>query len=433
MFQSRLFSKTRREDPKDEISKNAKLLIRAGFINKELAGVYSLLPLGLRVLNNIKKIIREEINSLGAVELELTAIQNPVLYEKTSRWNDENVDVWFKTKLKSGGELGLGFTHEEAIAELMTNHLSSYKDLPVAVYQIQNKFRNEVRAKSGILRGREFLMKDLYSFHETEEDLDNFYDRVKGAYERIYEHLGLGESTFVAFASGGSFSKYSHEFQTLCEAGEDLIYLSKEKKLAVNKEVFNDETLSELGLTASDLQEKKSIEVGNIFKLGTKFSEALGLVFTDKNGETKPVIMGCYGIGLSRLLGAIAEIKSDEKGLIWPRSVSPFDIHLIILGKETVVSSVVEEGDSQTLNPVVATALEFYRELGKAHLEVLCDDRELSAGEKLADADLLGLPYRLVVSDRAIKEGKFELTDRATGETVFLTEVELLSRFRYSK
>jgi len=338
MFQSQLFSKTRREDPKDEVSRNAKLLIRAGFIHKEMAGVYSYLPLGLRVLNKINGIIRKEMDALGAVELELTALQNPLLYEKTDRWSGGKVDIWFKTELQTGGELGLGFTHEEAITELLKNHVSSYKDLPRAIYQIQTKFRNETRAKSGILRGREFLMKDLYSFHVSEEDLDNFYDKVEGAYERIFERIGLGDSTYITFASGGVFSKYSHEFQTLSEAGEDLIYLSEGKRLAVNKEVLNDETLSELGLSRDELIEKKSIEVGNIFKLGTRFSQPLGLYFKDEKGESRPVVMGCYGLGPARIMGVIAEIKSDNKGLVWPRAVAPFDIHLVILGKEVELS-----------------------------------------------------------------------------------------------
>ncbi|HQJ83863.1 MAG TPA: His/Gly/Thr/Pro-type tRNA ligase C-terminal domain-containing protein [Candidatus Paceibacterota bacterium] len=425
MFQSQLFSKTRREDPKGEVSQNAKLLIRAGFIHKEMAGVYSYLPLGLRVLNKINDIIRKEMDALGAVELELTALQNPLLYEKTDRWSGDKVDIWFKTELQTGGELGLGFTHEEAITELLKNHVSSYKDLPRAIYQIQTKFRNETRAKSGILRGREFLMKDLYSFHVSEEDLDNFYDKVKGAYERIFERIGLGDSTYITFASGGVFSKYSHEFQTLSEAGEDLIYLSEGKKLAVNKEVLNDETLSELGLSRDELSEKKSIEVGNIFKLGTRFSQSLGLYFKDEKGESRPVVMGCYGLGPARIMGVIAEIKSDNKGLVWPRAVAPFDIHLVVLGKEVGLS-----GDREALTETAKTALEIYEELTASGKEVLCDDRDLSAGEKLADADLLGIPFRLVISDSAIKKGKFELVDRATGEIEYLSEAELLNKVR---
>jgi prolyl-tRNA synthetase len=425
MFQSQLFSKTRREDPKGEVSQNAKLLIRAGFIHKEMAGVYSYLPLGLRVLNKINDIIRKEMDALGAVELELTALQNPLLYEKTDRWSGDKVDIWFKTELQTGGELGLGFTHEEAITELLKNHVSSYKDLPRAIYQIQTKFRNETRAKSGILRGREFLMKDLYSFHVSEEDLDNFYDKVKGAYERIFERIGLGDSTYITFASGGVFSKYSHEFQTLSEAGEDLIYLSEGKKLAVNKEVLNDETLSELGLSREELSEKKSIEVGNIFKLGTRFSQPLGLYFKDEKGGSRPVVMGCYGLGPARIMGVIAEIKSDNKGLVWPRAVAPFDIHLVVLGKEVGLS-----GDREALTETAKTALEIYEGLTASGKEVLCDDRDLSAGEKLADADLLGIPFRLVISDSAIKKGKFELVDRATGEIEYLSEAELLNKVR---
>ena len=425
MFQSQLFSKTRREDPKGEVSQNAKLLIRAGFIHKEMAGVYSYLPLGLRVLNKINDIIRKEMDALGAVELELTALQNPLLYEKTDRWSGDKMDIWFKTELQTGGELGLGFTHEEAITELLKNHVSSYKDLPRAIYQIQTKFRNETRAKSGILRGREFLMKDLYSFHVSEEDLDNFYDKVKGAYERIFERIGLGDSTYITFASGGVFSKYSHEFQTLSEAGEDLIYLSEGKKLAVNKEVLNDETLSELGLSREELSEKKSIEVGNIFKLGTRFSQPLGLYFKDEKGGSRPVVMGCYGLGPARIMGVIAEIKSDNKGLVWPRAVAPFDIHLVGLGKEVGLS-----GDREALTETAKTALEIYEGLTASGKEVLCDDRDLSAGEKLADADLLGIPFRLVISDSAIKKGKFELVDRATGEIEYLSEAELLNKVR---
>lgn len=425
MFQSQLFSKTRREDPKGEVSQNAKLLIRAGFIHKEMAGVYSYLPLGLRVLNKINDIIRKEMDALGAVELELTALQNPLLYEKTDRWSGDKMDIWFKTELQTGGELGLGFTHEEAITELLKNHVSSYKDLPRAIYQIQTKFRNETRAKSGILRGREFLMKDLYSFHVSEEDLDNFYDKVKGAYERIFERIGLGDSTYITFASGGVFSKYSHEFQTLSEAGEDLIYLSEGKKLAVNKEVLNDETLSELGLSREELSEKKSIEVGNIFKLGTRFSQPLGLYFKDEKGGSRPVVMGCYGLGPARIMGVIAEIKSDNKGLVWPRAVAPFDIHLVVLGKEVGLS-----GDREALTETAKTALEIYEGLTASGKEVLCDDRDLSAGEKLADADLLGIPFRLVISDSAIKKGKFELVDRATGEIEYLSEAELLNKVR---
>ncbi len=413
MRQSQLFTKTRKEDPKDEVAKNAKLLIRGGFINKELAGVYSYLPLGLRVLNKINNIIREEMNGLGAVELGLTALQNPELYDKTNRWADEAVDIWFKTNLKSGSQLGLGFTHEEAITELMKDHISSYKDLPVYAYQIQIKFRNEERAKSGLMRGREFLMKDLYSFNDSEESLNDFYDQVKGAYERIYERVGLGDLTYITFASGGSFSKFSHEFQTLSEAGEDTIYVCEEKKFAINKEVLDEETLKEMGIARENLVEKKAIEVGNIFKLGTRFSEPLGLTFTDENGNKRPVVMGSYGIGPGRLMGAVVETLSDDKGIIWPKSIAPFIAHLVWLPG-------VGEASAELADKL-------YDSLLADGIEVFYDDRAMSAGEKFANADLLGLPYRVIVSDKTLKEGKFELTERATGETRWVDEEELFA------
>lgn len=401
MRQSQLFTKTRREDPKDEVATNAKLLIRAGFINKELAGVYSYLPLGLRVLNKINKIIREEVNALGAVELELTALQNPELYEKTGRWSDEVVDNWFKTELRSGGQLGLGFTHEEMITELMKNHINSYKDLPIYTYQIQTKFRNEPRAKSGVMRGREFPMKDLYSFSDSEGSLDDFYDQVKGAYERIFDRVGLGELTYITFASGGTFSRFSHEFQTLTPAGEDTIFVSREKKFAINKEVLEADTLRELGIELEELKEERAVEVGNIFKLGTKFSEPLGLLFTDENGEKRPVVMGSYGIGPARVMGTVAEALADDKGLVWPKSIAPFLVHLVWIPGTGEIGA--EAADR------------LYDELLKAGIEVFYDDRVTSAGEKFADADLLGLPYRVVVSDKTLAGKKFELKERVSG------------------
>jgi prolyl-tRNA synthetase len=411
MRQSQLFTKTRKEDPKDEVAKNAKLLIRAGFINKELAGVYSCLPLGLRVLNKINNIIREEMNAIGGVELELTALQNPEVWKKTGRWDDEVLDVWFKTQLKAGGELGLGTTHEEMITNLMRDHISSYKDLPIYAYQFQTKFRNELRVKSGIMRGREFLMKDLYSFSASEESLNDFYDQAKGAYERIFERVGLGDITYITFASGGTFSKYSHEYQTLSEAGEDTIYVCEEKKFAINKEVLDEETLAEMGITRNDLVERKAIEVGNIFKLGTKFSEPLGLTFADEKGEKHPVVMGCYGIGPGRIMGTVVETFADDRGMVWPRSIAPFDVHLVWIPGEGEVGKDLAD--------------KLYGSLTAEGVEVFYDDRVASAGEKFAQADLLGLPYRVIVSDKTLKEGKFELTERATGESRFVSEEEL--------
>lgn len=408
MRQSELFTKTRRENPQDEVAKNAQLLVRAGFIHKELAGVYSYLPLGLKTLNKIIGIIREEMLALGGQEVFLTSLQEPEKWQKSGRWSDEVVDIWFKTKLGNETELGLANTHEEALASLMKEQISSYKDLPKYVFQFQTKFRNEKRAKSGLLRTREFIMKDLYSFSKTEEELANFYDHAAQAYEKIFKRVGLGEVTYKTFASGGSFSQFSHEFQTLCEAGEDLIYVDEGKGVAVNKEVLTDEVLSQLNLDKDNLKEKKAIEVGNIFKLGTKYSEALGLNYKNESGEVLPVVMGSYGIGPGRLLGTMAEVLSDDKGLVWPEAVSPFQVHLISLGQSEAVK---------------AEADKIYADLVKKGEEVLYDDRDLAAGEKFADADLIGLPKRIVVSEKTLASGKLEVKDRASGETIYIDHV----------
>ena len=415
MRQSQLFTKTRKEAPKDEVSKNAQLLIRAGYIHKEMAGVYAFLPLGLRVLNNIIAIIREEMNTIGGQELMLTALQNPELWKKTARWDDTAIDVWFKTELKAGGELGLGTTHEEPLTALLTEYISSYKDLPAYIYQFQTKFRNELRAKSGIMRVREFVMKDMYSFSKNEEEFREFYETCAKAYERVFARAGIGDRTYRTFASGGSFSKFSDEYQMLCDAGEDIIHVHKEKKIAVNKEVYTDDILSELGLAKAELTEEKAIEVGNIFPLGTRFSDAFGLAYTDENGNTIPVVMGCYGIGPGRLMGAIVEALSDDKGIVWPGSVAPFAVHLVALNTEN--DEVRDYADT------IYTAL---RERG---VEVLYDDRPLRAGEKFADSDLIGIPYRVVVSEKTKEQNAFEVVERKTGEVTYHSEEELYESF----
>lgn len=412
MRQSKLFTKTRREAPKDEVSKNAQLLIRAGYIHKEMAGVYDLLPLGLRTFDKVINIIREEMNKIGGVELSMTALQRKELWEQSDRWDDEKVDVWFKSALKAGGEIGFGWTHEEPFTELMREHVSSYKDLPVYAYQFQTKFRNETRAKSGLMRTREFTMKDMYSFSTDEAQHQKFYDTAADAYMRVFERVGLGDATYKAFASGGSFSKYSHEFQTLCDAGEDTVYVSKEKKIAINKEVYTDEVLADLGVSKDELTEEKAIEVGNIFSLGTRFSDTLGLSFKDETGESHPVIMGCYGIGPARVMATVAELLSDDKGLVWPESVAPFRVHLVEITSDN------EE--------VSKEAAELYRELTEAGIEVLWDDRDARAGEKFADSDLLGIPLRVVVSEKTLAAGKFECVERASGHTSHKSISELI-------
>lgn len=409
MLQSHLFTKTRKESPSDETSKNAKLLIRAGFINKEMAGVYSYLPLGLRVLKNIEKIIREEMNALGAQELFLPALHPKENWQKTGRWDSMN-DL-YKVSDSSGREAALGPTHEEIIVPLAKQFISSYKDLPFAVYQFQTKFRMEMRAKSGILRGREFLMKDLYSFHADEEDLDKYYEKVKEAYLKIFRRLGLGEKTYVTFAGGGTFSKYSHEFQTVTDAGEDTIYVNEDKEIAVNKEVMTEEVLQDLGISKKVLVAKKAIEVGNIFKLMAKFSEPFSLVYKDASGKEKQVVMGCYGIGLGRLMGAIVEALSDEKGIIWPREAAPFAVHIVPVG----------EPDGEPFKK----ARDLYRQLEERKVKALLDDRDLRAGEKFAEADLIGIPLRVVVSEKTLSEGKVEIKERRGGEAQLLTAAEL--------
>jgi prolyl-tRNA synthetase len=412
MLQSKLFTKTKKESPADEIAKNAELLIKGGFIHKEMAGVYSFLPLGLRVLNKITQIIREEMNMLGGQELSMPALQDKTLWERTDRWDDKKVDNWFKTKLKAGGEVGLGITHEEPLTSIMTEYVNSYKDLPFSVYQFQTKFRNEMRAKSGIMRGREFLMKDLYSFTKDEAEHNDFYEKSKLAYKKIYGRLGIGHLTYTTFASGGIFSKFSHEFQTISGAGEDTIYVDESRGIAVNKEVYTDEVIASLGLDKEKLVEQRAIEVGNIFTLGTRFSEPLNLYYTDEKSEKKPVFMGSYGIGVSRLMGTIVEVLSDDKGIIWPESVAPFKVHLLLLGEK-------EEAKDE--------AQKLYESLEKKNIEVLFDDRVgVSAGEKFADADLLGIPFRVVVSERSLKDGGFELKKRNEEKGKVISSEELI-------
>ncbi|KKQ77803.1 MAG: prolyl-tRNA synthetase, partial [Parcubacteria group bacterium GW2011_GWA1_38_7] len=404
------FTKTRREAPSDETSKNAQLLIRAGFINKEMAGVYSLLPLGFKVVNNIKKIVSEEMERIGSEEIIMSTLQNKETWKKTDRWSDEKVDVWFKSELKNGNDVGFGWSHEEPITEMMKSFIASYNDLPRYVHQFQNKLRNEVRAKSGIIRCREFLMKDMYAFCATDEDNMDFYKKSTNAYMNVFKRIGLGDITFITSASGGFFTdKFSHEFQTICETGEDIIYINKEKKVAVNKEIYNKETVEKMGMVLEDFGEKKAAEVGNIFNFGTGKCEQMGLYFSDKDGVKKPVHLSSYGIGITRLLGVLVEVFADDKGIVWPEFVAPFKLHLIeILSGKPEVKEKAEK---------------IYKKMGEAN--VLYDDRDARAGEKFADADLIGIPYQVIVSEKNLLEGKLELKNRKTGEIKMIKEDEL--------
>ena len=412
MRQTYLFTKTRKEAPSDEVAKNAELLLRAGFINKELAGVYSYLPLGLKVVKKIESIIREEMDAIGGQEIVLPSLQDKATWEPTNQWDDGNVDIWFKSKLKNETEVGFGWSHEAVMTKTLKNFMSSYKELPKLVYQFQTKFRNETRAKSGIMRTREFVMKDLYSFARDEKEHEEIYNKVKEAYKNIFKRAGIGHLTYYTYASGGVFSDFSHEFQTLTGAGEDTIYVDEDKSLAINKEVYTDKVIAELGLDKDSLTEHKAVEVGNIFPLGTRFSEALDLKYQTENGDKKPVIMGSYGIGLGRLMGTIAEVLSDDKGLIWPESIAPFKVHLLSLGSSAEVR---KEADK------------LYETLGQKGVEVLFDDREeASAGEKFADSDLIGIPFRVVVSERSIQDGGFEVKKRTAEKGDIVTEKEIL-------
>lgn len=409
MKQSHLFTKTKKEAPKDEVSRNAQLLIRAGYVYKVMAGVYAYTPLGLRVLEKIKQIVREEMNAIGGQELIMTNLQRKDTWEATGRWSDEAVDVWFKTKLKDGVELGLAWSHEEAIMEMMQQYVESYKDLPISVYQFQTKLRNELRAKSGIMRGREFVMKDMYSLHASQEDMDQYYERVIEAYNNIYRRLGIGDETYMTFASGGAFTKFSHEFQTICSAGEDVLYVNTDKTVAVNEEVLDDAT-KELGVDKSTLTPVTTAEVGNIFKFGTEKSDKMHITYKDKEGKQQPIYLASYGVGVTRVMGVIVEKFADEAGLVWPEAVAPYRVHLLSLG-----------ADDKTT--------EIYESLTKAGIEVLYDDRETTAGAKFAESDLLGLPYRVVIGKKSIESGNVEIKKRTSDEIELVGMNEVANYF----
>ena len=408
---TQLFTKTSKTVPADETSKNAQLLIQAGFVYKVMAGVYAYTPLGLRVLENIKQIVREEMNAVHGQELIMTNLQRKETWETTSRWDDAVVDVWFKTKLKDETEVGLAWSHEEPIMEMMQHFIKSYRDLPTSVYQFQTKLRNELRAKSGIMRGREFVMKDMYSLHASAEDLDTYYNSVIDAYKKVYERVGLGDDTYVTFASGGAFTKFSHEFQTICDAGEDILYIHRGKNIAINEEVLDD-AVKELGIDKTELEKVKSAEVGNIFNFGTDKAKQMDINFTDKDGKQQPIYLASYGIGITRVMGVIVEKFADEKGIVWPETVAPFKVYLVRIGGEAAIKH----------------ADELYDELTAKGIEVLYDDRDERPGTKFADSELMGIPHRVTVSDRLIDAKQYEYTERTTGETVTLTRSEVFAK-----
>ena len=413
---TQLVQKSIKTDPdKEDLSKNARLLTKAGYVNCLTSGVYTYLPLGLRVLRKVEDIVRDEMNKLGAQEVLMPILTPKDIWEKTGRWG--GIDVLFKLKGHGDKDYALGATHEEVAAPLMMNYMTSYKDFPKAIYQIQSKFRNEARAKSGVLRGKEFRMKDLYSFHTNQKDLDEFYDRAIITYKKIYERCGIGDKTILTCASGGIFSKYSHEFQTITPAGEDIIYKVRDD-LAINDEIIDDASVrEEFGIKdKNDLKTEKTIEVGNIFKLGTKYSAPFGFKYNDANGQQQTPIMGCYGIGTTRLMGAVVECLGDDKGLVWPEELTPFKIHLVGL-------TFKEEE--------IAKCNEIYESFLKAGFDVLYDDRiDIKAGEKLNDADLIGIPHRVVVSSKTLAQDKVEYKHRTSQQAELLSLEELINRLK---
>ncbi len=399
MRYSKVFSKATKSIPADSESVNARFLVQAGFVDQEMAGVYTWLPLGLAVLRNIEQIVREEMNELGASEIFMPSLQPKEYWDATNRW--EGVDVLFKLKSQTGKDYALGCTHEEVVTPLVKKFVQSYKDLPFATYQINTKFRDELRAKSGVLRGREFRMKDMYSFHATEEDLSAFYQLALQAYVRAYTRCGL--QVKVVQASGGVFTQnLSHEFQALTDAGEDVLIACDHCEFGENAEIATHKAGDACPMCQSTLVTTKGIEVGNIFNLGTKYSDAFDLEFTNEQGERQRVLMGCYGIGTSRLVGAIVESSNDEKGMIWPKSIAPALVHLVRLGE-----------DEQS----IAAADALYEALHTNGVTVFYDDRDATAGTKFADADLMGMPLRLTVSKRTLGTGTVEWKARTDGES----------------
>ncbi len=397
MRQSKLFTKTRKEAPADETAKNAELLIRGGYVHKEMAGVYSYLPLGARVLNKIENIIREEMNAVGGQEIRMATLHPSEPWKQTGGW--DNIDVLFKIQSRTEKEYALGQSEEEIVTPIAREYVQSYKDLPVAIYQIEQKYRDELRAKSGIMRGREFGMKDMYSFHTTQEDFERFYEEVKKAYLKIYNRCALVAK--VTEASGGGFSeKISYEFMIVTDAGEDDIIYCDACNYCANTEVAKNkigDTCPKCG--KENLVGAKAVEAGNVFDLGQKYPKAFNFTYTTEDGGSAYPIVGCYGIGTTRLMGTIVETLSDERGIVWPESVAPFKAHLLLLGEDEKIKEEAEK---------------LYKTLNENGIEVLFDDRSgISAGEKFADADLLGMPWRIVISTKSITAGGVEVKRRA--------------------
>ncbi|MDP2649088.1 MAG: aminoacyl--tRNA ligase-related protein [Patescibacteria group bacterium] len=414
MRQSKLFTTTRRNAPKGEVVRNAELLIRGGFIHKEMAGVYSYLPLGLRTLSKIEQIIREEMDAVGGQEVRMATLHPSENWKKTGGWS--SVDVLFKIQSRTEKEYALGSSEEEIVTPIAKEYIGSYKDLPLAVYQIEQKYRDELRAKSGIMRGREFGMKDMYSFHADQKDFERFYETVKDAYFKIFERCGLDAK--VTEASGGAFSeKLSYEFMVLTDAGEDDILYCGECTHCANVEVAKSaagDACPKCG--KGKLTKARAAEVGNVFDLGQRYPKSFGFTYKDKDGNEQTPVMGCYGIGTTRLMGTIVEVLSDEKGMIWPATVAPFPVHLVAIAGGN--ADITEEADR------------IYELLSENGIYALYDDRDERAGAKFADADLIGIPKRLVVSEKTVSAGGIEITDRSSGSSTLVSDSAIVEHLR---
>lgn len=401
MKYSELFGKTLKNAPREAERVSHKLLIRGGFIDRQLvAGVYTLLPLGWRVYKKIENIIREEMNKIGAQELSLPSLQPRELWLRSDRWDHMDPPL-FKLKDRHDKDLLIAPTHEEVITDLVGRFVNSYKDLPLALYQIQNKFRNEMRPTGGLMRVREFVMKDLYSFHASEEDLDDYYHLVIESYKNIFNCCGF-HAKIVEASSGTIGGDESHEFMMICGSGEDKITYCTKCDWAANIVKSHSEKCPKCG---SLTELANSVENGHAFKLGTKYSMAMGAFFTDQYGKKKPITMGCYGIGLGRLISTVVEEHHDDRGIIWPDSLAPFSVHLVDL-------NLPERGE------------EIYTVLKNFGINVLWDDRQgVTPGEKFADFDLIGIPLRLVISETTGDQVEFKRRDEETRDILTLEEI----------
>jgi len=407
MRYSKLFPKTRKEVKAESV--NHQLLVQAGFIDQLMSGSWTLLPLGWRVVQKINQIIREEMNAVGGQEMLMPLLHPKEIWNETGRWEKAD-EIMYKLTDKREKEFVLSFTHEEIVMDLLRKNIKSYKDLPVAVYHFSTKFRNEPRARAGILRGREFMMKDLYSAHTGEKDLLAYYEKVKKAYVKVFRRLGFNFK--VTEAAGGVFTdKNTHEFQVLSEGGEDTIFYCDACDWSENQEIYKGKEGDKCPVCQKGKTVRaKAIEVGNIFPLGTFYAEKMKVYFTDKDGKQKPVWFGSYGIGPTRVMGALVEVNHDDKGIIWPKNVAPYEVHLIKL---------------KTKNEKRKTGEEIYKKLTEAGVEVLWDDREeVSAGVKFADADLIGIPVRLVVSEKTKNKIEWKERDSQKSELLSLEAVK---------